>query len=252
MLTFLNIIIYSDNNNPDAMYSHMYKIHNQHYNNYKDDKDIKIDTYYIKLSEDIDSKYKLQDNVLYVKGKECWTPGILEKTLRAFEYFKTEQYDYIIRGNINTLIDIKLLAKELLDNPITFYGGGHKRQLAWLGGGITDDTWFGTEYIEGMSIIFSPDAIDFILSKEHLIRKDIIDDVAIGIFMREHVPDLKIQEFASRYTNVPAFVSNQNFNEEELVNYVRQNKFIFYRNKCCQYRFIDIIQMDVIHKLLKE
>jgi hypothetical protein len=255
MLTFLNIIIYSDNRNPDALYNSMYDIHKEHYSNYQN-----VDTFYIKLSEEIDTPYKLEGNILYVKGRECWIPGILEKTLRAFEYFKEDilngKYDYIIRGNINTLIDIKRLTEELIENPIKFYGGGHKRTLGWLGGGITDDTWYGTEYIEGTSIIFSPQAIIYILDNEHLIKKDIIDDVAFGIFMREHALDNKIQDISIlKYSDMPCFInfSNQSFDREGLVQFVKQGNYIFYRNKCYfNNRFIDVIQMEVIKDVLKE
>jgi hypothetical protein len=258
MLSFLNIIIYSDNRNPDALYNSMYDIHKEHYDNYKNNFDVRIDTYYVKLSEDIDTLYKLEDTTLYVKGKECWIPGILEKTLRAFEYFKNDlhKYDYIIRGNINTLIDMKLLVEELKCTPIKFYGGGHKRILSWLGGGITDDTWYGTEYIEGTSIILTPDAIHFLLEREDLVKKDIIDDVALGIFMREHVPALQIQALpVSRYADVPCFIDsvNQTFRQDSLVRFVKERRHIFYRNKCCyNNRFIDIIQMEVIKNTIKE
>jgi len=140
---------------------------------------------------------------------------------------------------------------KLEQNPIYFYGGGHKRNLQWVGGGIEDDTWFGTDYIEGTSIIFTPKSINYILSNIHLVRTNIIDDVSIAIFMREHASNEKVQDIdKSKYIIVPCFYDHDKFNISEIYNMIVNNSFIFYRNKCCNHRQIDVTQMNIIKDIL--
>lgn len=258
MLSILNLVICSDDDN--EKYNEMYKCLTDFYLNYEKHKNVFVKTYFLKLKEDIDN-YKLEDNILYIKGKESFIPGIIEKTLKGFQYFSDQinDYQYIIRSNLSTIIDFEYLAKELDANPIHFYGGGHKRNLQWEGGGINDSTWFGTDYIEGTSIIFTPKSIQYILDNIGLVRTNIIDDVSIAIFMREHAKNEKIQDIhESRYAFVECFVECSVMNNrlcvcvDRIRDMVLNNKFIFYRNKCCKYRKIDSIQMNIIKDIIIE
>ena len=245
MISILNLVIMSDNDN--EKYNDMYECLVNLNKIYENHKSVKVKTFFLKFS-DIKEDIKLEQNILHIKGKESFIPGIIEKTLKGFQYFADDikNYDYILRSNLSTIIDFRYLATELHKNPINFYGGGHKRNLQWTGGGIEDSTWFGTDYIEGTSIIFTPKSIKYILDNIHLIRTNIIDDVAFAIFMREHAPNEKIQDIDdSRYAIVPCFIYNQNLYIRDLHNMVN-NKFIFYRNKCCNNRQVDVIQMNII------
>lgn len=255
MLNFLNLVIYSDNN--DELYEEMFECMNQFYSSYVNHKDVNVKTIYMKYTLDKnileDKDLVLKDNILFIKGNESFLPGVLLKTLSGFKYFEHElnNYDYIIRTNISTIIDFKLLSKELQQNPINFYGGGNKRILRWLGGGIKDSTWFGTEYIEGTSIIFTPLAVKHIIDNIHLIRTDLIDDLAFAIFIREHRPDVNVQNLPSKkYMFVPCFFENNAINVKAIREMVFNNEIIFYRNKCCNKRKIDVIQMNIIKESL--
>ena len=252
MLSILNLVICSDNDN--EKYNEMYNCLRNFYLNFEKHKNVFVKTYFLKFTEDIDN-YKLEDNILYIKGKESFVPGIIEKTLKGFQYFSDQinNYQYIIRSNLSTIIDFEYLAKELDTNPIHFYGGGHKRNLQWTGGGINDSTWFGTDYIEGTSIIFTPKSIKYIIDNIGLVRTNIIDDVSIAIFMREHATNEKVQNIhESRYAIVPCFVMNNRICVDRIKDMVLNNNFIFYRNKCCNYREIDSIQMNIIKDIIIE
>ena len=192
------------------------------------------------------------DNIIYFNGEESLVPGILQKTMNAYKFFENDldKYDYTVRSNISTIIDFSLLASELIENPIHFYGGGHKRNLQWLGFGIVDSTWYGTEYIEGTAIMLTPTAVKYLIKNENLLRIDIVDDVSIGIFMREHAPNVKIQDInARRYAYVPCFYQNNMINLNAIHNMVN-NHFIFYRNKCHTNRIVDVAQMNIIKNIL--
>jgi hypothetical protein len=236
----------------------MYCCLSNYYKIFEDHNDVKVKTVFFRYTDipnisNLESDYDIDGNILYIKGKESFLPGVLEKTLKAFKYYENDldNYDYIIRTNISTIVDFQLLAKELHENPINFYGGGNKRVLQWTGGGINDSKWFGTEYIEGTAIIFSREAIKYIITHDHLIRKDIIDDVSFAILMREHRPDVVVQDLSNYFIFVPCFfIDRYTININGLHNMVNNNNYIFYRNKCCNHREIDVAQMNIIKDIL--
>ena len=104
----------------------------------------------------------------------------------AFKYLNNFDYDYLIRSNISTIIEFNRLISYLEKNPIDYYGAGKLVNLQWTGGGIFDSTWYGTLFASGTSIIFTKKAVDEIVNNMNLVRMDIIDDVSLGIYVREH------------------------------------------------------------------
>lgn len=254
MLKILNLIIYS---NDIEDYINMYHCLDNFYKIYENHSDVYVKSFFLK-NIDMDEECKLEDNILYVKGEESLLPGIINKTLSAFEYFQKEldNYDYIVRTNISTIIDFKLLAQELEKNPINFYGGGNKQNLQWIGGGIKDSTWFGTNYIEGTGIILTPEAVKFIINNINYVKRELVDDLAIAIFMREHASDKEVQNMRKNgYVYVPCFFKytpDHASVENRITDMIKQNKIIFYRNKCCNIRKIDSIQMSIIAGVLKQ
>ena len=163
-------------------------------------------------------------------------------------------FDYLIRSNISTIINFNNLIKELQKHPIDFYGGGKVLNLQWLGGGITDSTWYGTEFACGTSIILTKPAVTFILESERLIHKSIVDDLALAILMREYMPNIKPQELnQSFYKTTPCFFRNEGFDMQGIINFVKENSdTIFYRNRCYNCRKVDEIQMKIIVDILME
>lgn len=215
----------------------------------KFDKNVK--TIFYKYTKHMTSEWLLEDDILHIRGSETFIPGILEKTLIAFSIFKNEKFDYLVRSNVSTIINFDLLIPELMQNPISFYGGGRVENLQWTGGGITDKTWYGTNFVCGTGIILTKDAVNFILDNEHNIRKTIIDDVAIGILMREYRPDVKPQEINPiHYHFVPSFFVNNEIDIDAITKFVKENKIIFYRNRCYNCRKVDEIQEQVITNIL--
>lgn len=215
-----------------------------------------VHTIFYKYTEDLKSDLELDGNILHIKGKESLVPGVLEKTLKVFQYVvdneMIQDYDYIIRSNISSIINFHLLVKELETSPISFYGGAHIMNLQWNGGGITDSTWYGTLFASGTSLIFTPDAIRYITSNKNLIHMNIVDDLAIAILFREHRPDIKPQQImnSNQYQATPVFYTKQGFDINAIKQYVKDNNIIVYRNRCYNCRKVDEIQMKLIVDIL--
>ncbi len=246
MMKLLNLVLYSNSSlEHQEGYEEMQKTLKKYYATFPNVKTI----FYKYSNED-----KLEDGILHIKGTESLVPGVLQKTLKAFEYILDDlnNYDYIIRTNVSSIIDFNLLQKELTSNPISFYGGGNVENLQWTGGGITDSTWFGTLFISGTCLIFTRDAVNFIVENQHLIHMDIVDDVALAILIREHKPDVKPHQFKDRqqYKATPVFFTNNGFNVDAIKHYVNNNNIIVYRNRCYNCRKIDEIQMKLIVDIL--
>jgi hypothetical protein len=178
----------------------------------------------------------MEGNVLKIKGTESYLPGILDKTLKAIEYVVNNKYDcdYLVRSNISTIVDFELLDKELSKKPIE-YGGGLINELRMIdkSGGIVDDTYFGLKYASGTAIVFSKKTLDQVIAKRDKINYKLIDDVAIGLLMRDELkkPVEKVGSFL--------VVSDDNM--------PGKNPYVFYRNRSSN-RETDVKNMKIIVK----
>jgi hypothetical protein len=192
-----------------------------------------IDFYFITYKNDINEKYIIDNNehMLYIKGNESMLPGILEKTLFAFELFK-DKYDYIIRSNMSTIINFKLLEQYLILNSIK-YGGSNIYCRHWIdpNAGIYDDKYFGIDFICGTGIIISNEYINYLLNNIADVDRKIMDDISIGVFFHKH--------------NIKPIVIGE-------INYsgIYNKNTYFYRNKNIDNRNNDIIAMqNIISKI---
>ena len=244
-LSYLNLVLFSSDN--DGPYDKMYKETNEYYKSFPN-----VKTVYYTFSSDISNNYFLDTNknILYIKGKETYIPGILDKTIKAFEYFKNDydNYDYIIRTNISTLVNFNLLNEELVKHPVQ-YSSGLVLTLNWLDphGGITDESLKGLVYGSGTSIILASNTMKQFLEKKDLIRMDIIDDVAIGLCISRHLPNIKIENiFEKRFI----FIPDVNGDSNEINKLILDKNYIFYRNNN-KNRNIDPIQIKQIIDFIK-
>jgi len=232
----LNLVLFSHN----TEYDEMYNITRQYYASQN------IPTIYYTFSdnENQEQEYNLQNDILQIKGKDTFIPGILEKTIKTFEYIKPElnNYDYIVRTNISTIVNFNLLKKLLIQNPVE-YGG---RMLNIKGkdtlNGIVDETYLNLDFVAGTCIILSSNLMSRFLQKKHLLNYTLIDDVSISVLLKEQFNDVTAIGFTDYY-----YVSrNFNGNDQELINSFNPNYHIFYRNRCDENRAVDVRQMKVI------
>lgn len=239
-IQILNLVLYSTGSEE---YDHMKRITEEYYKNFTN-----VKTVYYAFSETIDTPYRLDNNVLFIKGKESYIPGITDKTKAVFSYFKDEynNYDYIVRSNISTIINFDLLTNELSKEPID-YGSGLTFSLQSHPVENTDEKIYGVNFASGTSIILSKRVMQRIVEKVDLMRNDIIDDVSIGVFIKDYLPDIKMKQIVpDKYT----FVPNYQGDYAKIYNHVKEKDYIFYRNRTSDDRKIDGKQMSQIVQII--
>ena len=231
----INLVLYSDNNE----YNEMYKLTRTFYKKFNN-----VKTIYYKFNENIINDYELVDDILNIKGTETYVPGILDKTIKAFEYvYNNYNFEYVVRSNISTIINFDLFINYLINNPIEYGGGGrYVLQGIDIPAGITDTTYFGTEYASGTSIVISKKILnDFIINKNKF-NYDIVDDVAFGLIIDKHLKYINKKYFPSESF---FYSPNENGDKLRLINLIKDKNYIFYRNRQID-RNMDVIQMKII------
>ena len=231
-LKYINLVLYSDNEE----YGEMKEITQKYYKKFEN-----VKTIYYKFDDKINEEYLMEGNVLKIKGKESYVPGILEKTVKALEYVVTYNYDYLVRSNISTIVDFKLLDEEIQKNPIE-YGGGLINNLQNLdeNSGIKDDTYFGLKYVSGTAIIMSKKTLTTMIENKNEINYKIVDDVSIGVlmhFLKKEPALIKEGSFL--------MVSEENGDTEKIIKMISEKPYIFYRNRNSD-RKTDVKQMRII------
>jgi hypothetical protein len=227
-ISIINLVLYSK----DKEYENMYDLTNKYYSKFSNVKTI----YYI-FNENICNDYELKDNILHIRGKETYIPGILEKTIKAFQYIdKNYKFDYVIRSNISTIVDFNLLTEYLQGRPIE-YGGIKMNTDKKIHPDIGESI-----YASGTSIIFSKNTLREFLNKKQYIRKDLIDDVSIGILMHDYLPNIR-QHYIPE--NKFIFIPDVNGDSSKIIDIIENESYIFYRNRQPD-RKTDIKQMAII------
>ena len=198
-----------------------------------------IEYYFYTFKEDIDSDY-LDGNTIYIKGSESYIPGILEKTLKAFDFVKDYSYDYIVRSNISTIVNFNLLDSFLQNNDFDYsgpigYTGFHECSYS----GLTKEKqlkYSNVQWCAGICLIFSRKAIHELVNHyEEIISLEIVDDVAIGIYLWEQ-KNVKIKKHLMDQSCVC------HSGDTPTANY------LFFRNKCLS-RKDDILKMFKISRM---
>jgi hypothetical protein len=196
-----------------------------------------FEVYFIEFKENLNSYAQIDNDFIFINGKEE-RMKITEKTIKSLEFLindKQKVYDFVIRTNISTIINLKLLYKYLLTLPKNnIYKSGNVLTLNWLDhtSNITDDKLFGTIYASGTNIIFSFDVVKHILKNKDKIRYDIIDDVSFGIYINNYLPYLindinenKPSFYICNMTTKLSDTENKIFIRNRVHNYNRNNDY---------------------------
>ena len=227
-MNLLILVIYSKG----EIYDKMLELQRLYLHTFKN-----VHSYFIDFRENQTNLVEIEKDMIYVKGKNSYL-NITYKTIESLSYMLQLPFNYIIRTNISTIINIPELYNYCLQLPKTnIYRGGNLLHLKHIDVpcGIIDNSLWGTNYIQGTSIIMSNDIAKLMILHKSKIRYDVIDDVAIGVFIKN-------------YTNIVPVKTASFFQTRSILSSVPTN-YIFYRNNLGN-RNQDIINMKkIIYKL---
>ena len=244
----VHLVLYSETN---VHYQSMYALTREYYHKFT-----RVKTLYYTFSDTITETYVLDGDILRIRGTESLVPGILDKTLLALKYVRDAIpfSGYVIRSNISTIIDMeKLMAHEAL---FTFDYGGPACLLRWISppDGIHDHRYAGLTFVSGTCILLSRRLVGRLLADESKVQRSLIDDVAMGVFFKDHCAHMVLHVFA--YITIG--IDNACFKmllhsvgDDVLKHHVLGGEVLFYRNKNPEgQRAIDVAQMaTVVHAL---
>ena len=233
----LNLVLYStDNGGP---FDTMQKILEEYYKKFSF-----VTTYFYCCNPDLETEYKLDRNILYIKCTDSY-PVLIGKTIRAMEYFKDEipKHKYLIRTNVTTIVRFDLLQPDLSNNPVD-YGCGLCYDL---------NNKDGQPFSSGTSIIISSDvAMNMINNKDKINMKD-IDDIGTGIYIKNEMPHIEMKPVLK---DIPKygfyFINNMGEDRVKIKQFIDDNEIVFFRNNNGGERKVDINQMKIIIDILNE
>lgn len=178
----LHLVLY----NPAPQYHAMYEITRSWYREWRRHK---VQTFYYFYDPYVPSPTIDEEAMtLRLPGNETYYPGILMKTLEAFEYFSKDGFDFIVRSNISSPINFAVLIP-MLQPKSMLYGGPH------LINPYLVDTQKANplvcaigpmRFVQGTCIVFSPDCIRFLLNHRSELEVSVEDDLSFGLLFARH------------------------------------------------------------------
>jgi hypothetical protein len=214
----VQLVLYS-NDKPE--YYEMYQITRDYYHHFSN-----VKTLYYTFDPSLNTEYEQKGDMLYFKGTESLVPGVLDKTIRAFQYVVSTypDTDYIIRTNISTIVNLFYLSGILSQISIE-YGcsniGKIHSEYRDVSCGIIDNRYTGLVFPSGTAILFSKPFLKRILENIHLIQNEVIDDISIGSYINNYYPDTQTHIFSDYII----YLNSSNIRQIDFTRY------LFYRNK---------------------
>lgn len=184
-----------------------------------------ISYYFVKSDSKLVENMVIDQDTILVRGEENLLT-ILNKTIVAMELCLRFNFQYLIRSNISTIVNVDALLSFLNSAPtFNYYSGGIVLNLTWYDepSGIIDKTHWDTLFVQGTSIIMSHDVVSYICRHSHiLLNYRVVDDVSIGIFLKSYMPNC-LENIHYR----PSMWNNSNRKKQKKLT----TSFVFYRNK---------------------
>jgi hypothetical protein len=138
---------------------------------------------------------------IYVKGEETYIPGILNKTIEAIRAIGLD-YDFVWRTNLSSVLDFDGLIRycngvveqrevskhkklsyeshKVLQHREVLYAG----YIGWAENSeLEADVDSYIRFASGAGFLLSRETVQYLLDNESLLKRYLIDDVAIGLLL---------------------------------------------------------------------
>lgn len=188
----LHLVLYS----PEPIYNDMALETMNYYKHYEDI----VHTVYYYCDENI-SETTLSKNgrILILKNID---KSILETTLTTLKFFNPEDYSFLVRSTVSTVLNFDLLIPQL-KNEYSGFQIKCESKYKWI------------PYVHGSCIIFNNDTWKWIINNTDKIDKSLPDDVSFGTLLRIHRSEIFITELSP--SNVEFF--NKHINCDKNIIY---------------------------------
>lgn len=188
-MKILFLVIASENILYNKLKNYWFNIINNNNNN--------IDVFFLYNNDNINNNYIILNNNITFKEKECYIPGIFNKTINSLKIIDYQKYDFIIRTNLSSYFYIKGLINFLKTvNTSNIYGPIIK----------ICKKYDNIRFIVGFCIIISKNNIKYILNNlknlENKFKykfKKYPDDVLFGLIFKEL--NIKMVEIKNNFIN---------------------------------------------------
>jgi hypothetical protein len=179
----LNLIIYNENEEYERQMKDELETYLKQFEN-------NVVFYFIAYRETQQNDIMIENNCIYIKGKEGFVPQVLDKTIIALEYcikYLNINFDFFVRSNISSIINFNLFPINELD-IVNVYSGASILKLESLDPfyGINSKNFHklkGLSYVSGTSIIMSRDVVEYLIKHQDKLDRTLIDDVSIGFLL---------------------------------------------------------------------
>ena len=216
MTKFVILVIASKNNERE---NNLVNFWRQLINKYEQISD--IDTYLLFNNETINNEYIINKdkNKIIFREAETFIPGILNKTIKAFELLKND-YEIFFRTNLSSYIDYKKIItifNELLNYKYV-YGGIKNRKRKY--------------FASGSGFFISKSVLNDYLLKENLLNIDIIDDYIIGIVLLKYMNNIYYYEgrradLHGKIRNFHNICNNYHYRLKNEIHNIEKYNFVF-------------------------
>jgi hypothetical protein len=183
----------------------------------------KIKFFYLEYRNQECDVYEI-DNTLYFNGEECIIPSIYNKTIKGLEFINKFDYDFVLRTNLSSFLNIYNILNFIKLLPKNNSGGGY---LCF------------NEFITGTGIFMSKDVANILINK--IDNTQIHDDVLISRVITNN--NISLFNIETYNYNIEYLCTN-NFNEN--INF--NDNILYYRIRNEENRNIDLQYFNILIK----
>jgi hypothetical protein len=126
------------------------------------------------------SEARVDNHTIVFPGTDSLIPGVLNETIMAMDLIKREQlpgadFVHFLRTNLSSFLRFPLLLSFL----------SRIRDRAYLYAGYRIKNPLAPPFASGAGFLLNRASYDLLVKEQHQLRFDLIDDVAVGLFMQE-------------------------------------------------------------------